>query len=119
MADGDARATGTPRVALDITGPGVMNVTAPLGQACSGSVPRFTISSCLDETAATRGQLRQMKGQSAAAATVCDGSEKAHCTGPDHALLDRERLNVSVARTRPKHIHVQIGPKKEPAQSLL
>ena len=67
MADGYARATGTPGVAYLITGPGLTNALTPLGQAYSDSVPVLAISSCLDETAATRGQLHQMRDQRAAA----------------------------------------------------
>ena len=70
MADGYARASGTPGVCYVITGPGLTNIMTPMGQAYSDSVALLVISSCLDETAATRGQLHQMKDQCAAAATV-------------------------------------------------
>ncbi|MEX0312166.1 MAG: thiamine pyrophosphate-binding protein, partial [Tateyamaria sp.] len=76
MADGYARATGKPGVAYVITGPGLTNIMTPMGQAYSDSVPMLVISSCLDETAATKGQLHQMKDQRAAAETVCDWSEE-------------------------------------------
>lgn len=60
MADGYARATGRPGVCYVITGPGLTNILTPMGQAASDSVPMLVISSCLDETAARKGQLHQM-----------------------------------------------------------
>ena len=59
MADGYARASGKPGVAYVITGPGLCNIMTPMGQAFSDSVSMLVLSSCLDETAARRGQLHQ------------------------------------------------------------
>ncbi|MFV2053423.1 5-guanidino-2-oxopentanoate decarboxylase [Aliiroseovarius sp. YM-037] len=108
MADGYARAAGRPGVAYVITGPGVCNIMTPMGQAYSDSVPMLVISSCLDETAATRGQLHQMKDQRAAAETVCDWSEEARTAKAAYQLIDRALLEFDVARPRPKHIQVPI-----------
>ncbi len=44
MADGYARASGKPGVCFVITGPGITNITTPLGQAFSDSVPMLVIS---------------------------------------------------------------------------
>ena len=74
MADGYARASGKPGVAYVITGPGLCNIMTPMGQAFSDSVSMLVLSSCLDETAARRGQLHQMLDQEAAAGSVCDWS---------------------------------------------
>ncbi|NND42458.1 MAG: acetolactate synthase isozyme1 large subunit, partial [Silicimonas sp.] len=63
MADGYARATGRPGVCFVISGPGLTNIMTPMGQAYSDSVPMLVISTCLDESAAKRGQLHQMKDQ--------------------------------------------------------
>ncbi|WP_298843777.1 thiamine pyrophosphate-binding protein [uncultured Roseobacter sp.] len=109
MADGYARATGNPGVAYVITGPGVCNVMTPMGQAYSDSVPLLVISSCLDETAATRGQLHQMKDQRIAAATVCDWSEEARTAEAAYALIDRALGEFALQRPRSKHIQVPIG----------
>ncbi|MEQ3754561.1 MAG: thiamine pyrophosphate-binding protein, partial [Planktomarina sp.] len=67
MADGYARASGKPGVAYVITGPGLCNIMTAMGQAYSDSVSMLVLSSCLDETAARRGQLHQMLDQEAAA----------------------------------------------------
>jgi len=110
MADGYARATGRPGVAYVITGPGLTNIMTPMGQAYSDSVPVLVISSCLDETAATRGQLHQMKDQRAAADTVCDWSEEARTAQAAYGLIDRAFVEFrSSRRMRPKHIQVPIS----------
>ncbi|MEM9870973.1 MAG: thiamine pyrophosphate-binding protein [Pseudomonadota bacterium] len=109
MADGYARATGKPGVAYVITGPGLTNIMTPMGQANSDSVPMLVISSCLDETAATKGQLHQMKDQRAAAETVCDWSEEARSAQAAYALINRAFMEFHTARRRPKHIQVPIA----------
>ncbi|MEM6942071.1 MAG: thiamine pyrophosphate-binding protein, partial [Pseudomonadota bacterium] len=109
MADGYARATGRPGVCYVITGPGLCNVMTPLGQAYSDSVPVLCISSCLDETAATKGQLHQMKDQRAAAETVCDWSEEARTAEATYQLIDRALIEFETMRPRPKAIHVPIA----------
>jgi acetolactate synthase-1/2/3 large subunit/5-guanidino-2-oxopentanoate decarboxylase len=109
MADGYARATGKPGVAYVITGPGVCNVMTPMGQAYSDSVPVLVLSSCLDETAAKRGQLHQMKDQEIAAGTVCDWSETAHSAEAAYSLVDRALTEFKTARQRAKHIQVPIA----------
>lgn len=109
MADGYARATGRPGIAYVITGPGLCNIMTPMGQAYSDSVPMLVISSCLDETAARRGQLHQMKDQRAAAATVCDWSEEARTADAAYGLIDRAFAEFEMARPRAKHIQVPIS----------
>ena len=109
MADGYARATGKPGVAYVITGPGLTNIMTPMGQAYSDSVPMLVISSCLEETAATHGQLHQMKDQRAAAETVCDWSAEARTADAAYALIDRALLEFETRRKRPKHVQVPSG----------
>lgn len=121
MADGYARASGKPGVAYVITGPGLCNIMTPMGQAYSDSVPMLVISSCLDETAARRGQLHQMKDQRAAAETVCDWSQEARTPQAAYTLINRAFEEMQNTRPRPKHIQVPIAaleaaaPPPEPA----
>jgi 5-guanidino-2-oxopentanoate decarboxylase len=117
MADGYARATGTPGVAYVITGPGVCNVMTPMGQAYSDSVPVLVLSSCLDETAAKRGQLHQMKDQEIAAGTVCDWSETAQTAHAAYTLVDRALTEFKTKRKRSKHIQVPIAALQAQAVS--
>lgn len=116
MADGYARASGKPGVAYVITGPGLCNIMTPMGQAYSDSVPILVISSCLDETAAQRGQLHQMKDQEAAAATVCDWSHTGHSARAAYALVDRAFQEFATARARSKHIQVPIAQLEADAE---
>ncbi len=115
MADGYARATGRPGVALVISGPGLTNIMTPMGQAYADSVPMLVISSCLDETAATRGQLHQMRDQRGAAATVCAWSEEARTAGAAYALIDRALSEFATLRPRPRHVQVPIQVLRAPA----
>ncbi|QGY00304.1 acetolactate synthase isozyme1 large subunit [Roseovarius faecimaris] len=108
MADGYARASGKPGVAYVITGPGLCNIMTPMGQAYSDSVPVLVISSCLDETAARRGQLHQMLDQEGAARTVCDWSYEARTAGAAYQLIDRALAEFAGTRPRTKHIQVPI-----------
>ncbi|MEM6372584.1 MAG: thiamine pyrophosphate-binding protein [Pseudomonadota bacterium] len=117
MADGYARATGKPGVAYVITGPGLCNIMTPMGQAYSDSVPMLVISSCLDETAAKRGQLHQMKDQRAAAETVCDWSQEARTAQAAYALIDRAFVEMKTQRPRSKHIQVPIGVLEATAEA--
>ncbi len=118
MADGYARATGKPGVAYVITGPGLCNIMTPMGQAYSDSVPMLVISSCLDETAAKRGQLHQMKDQEGAARTVCDWSETARTAEAAYGLIDRAFGEFKVRRKRPKSLVVPINVLEGQAKSF-
>ncbi len=115
MADGYARASGKPGVAYIITGPGLCNIMTPLGQAYSDSVPVLAISSCLDETAARRGQLHQMLDQEAAGACVCEWSLEARDAESAYALIDRALTEFAAGRPRPRHIQVPIRALEAPA----
>ncbi len=118
MADGYARATGKPGVCYVITGPGLCNIMTPMGQAYSDSVPMLVISSCLDETAATRGQLHQMKDQEGAARAVCDWSETARTADAAYGLIDRALGEFSTLRKRPKSLVVPINLLEKTAGSF-
>lgn len=109
MADGYARATGKVGVVYVISGPGLCNIMTPMGQAYSDSVPMLVISSVLDETAAKRGQLHQMKDQEGAAATVCDWSETARTAEATYHLIDRALMQMVSGVPSPKHIQVPIA----------
>lgn len=66
MADGYARATGKPGVALIITGPGITNVSTPVGEAYADSSPVVIISSQVERPYAgkMRGNLHDISNQS-------------------------------------------------------
>ena len=115
MADGYARASGKPGVAYVITGPGLCNIMTAMGQAYSDSVSMLVLSSCLDETAARRGQLHQMLDQEGAAGTVCDWSYQANNAEAVYDLIGRAMLEFESQRPRSKHIQVPIAQLEGPA----
>jgi len=114
MADGYARASTKPGICYLITGPGLSNALTALGQAWSDSVPVLALSSCLDETAAHRGQLHQMRDQRAAAGTVCAWSQEARSATAAYALVDRALGEFTSGRPRPCHIQVPINLLGQP-----
>ncbi len=67
MADGYARATGRPGVCYVITGAGVTNITTPMGEAYSDSVPVLVISPVNppDGGGYNRGRLHEITDQAA------------------------------------------------------
>jgi acetolactate synthase-1/2/3 large subunit/5-guanidino-2-oxopentanoate decarboxylase len=110
MADGYARATGQPGVCFVISGPGLTNIMTPIGQAYSDSVPMLVFATVLDETAARRGQLHQMRDQEGAGRTVADWSETARTPEAAYGLVDRAFTEFELGARRPKVIHCPIGP---------
>ena len=109
MADGYARASGKPGVAFTISGPGLTNILTPVGQAYSDSVPMLVIATVLDETAAKRGQLHQMKDQEGAGKTVAEWSETARTPEAAYQLVDRAMIELQTKRRRPKIMNVPIA----------
>ena len=110
MADGFARATGSPGVGYVITGPGLTNIMTPMGQAFSDSVPLLVISSCLNraDLGMGRGRLHEMNDQEIAGATVCDWSKTAMDAESAFALVDRALREFETKRPRSKHIQIPI-----------
>ncbi len=110
MADGYARATGNIGVCFCITGPGMTNITTPMGQAYADSIPMLVISS-VNKTHTLgqgMGRLHELKNQSALVSGVSAFS---------HTLLSAEELPAIVARAfavfkssraRPVHIEIPI-----------
>ncbi len=108
MADGFARATGRPGVAYVITGPGLLNILTPLGQAYSDSVPVLAISSALDDRAGRKGQLHQMLDQQVAGSTVTSASDEALSPDAAFTLVERAFAAFALDRPRPRHIQIPI-----------
>ena len=122
MADGYARATGRAGIAYVITGPGLCNILTAMGQAYSDSSAVLVIASCLDETAAQRGQLHQMLDQQGAAKTVSDWAYEAKDATAAYALIDRALYEFQTQRKRTKYIQVPINALEsmaDPAPPLL
>ena len=78
-ADGYARVTGRPGVALVTTGPGVLNALAALNEAACSDVPVLLIASQIHSglLGAGRGALHEMKDQLGAFRAVVDHAARA------------------------------------------
>ncbi len=117
MADGYARATGKPGVCFTITGPGVLNILTPMGQAWSDSSNVLVIATALDvrDSAQGRGRLHEMLDQRGAAATVTKLHMRAYTPKDLRDGIARAFANFASARPRPAYIEIPLDILKEDA----
>ena len=121
MADGYARATGKPGVCFVITGPGLTNITTPMGQAYSESIPMLVISSVSNRRHLHRGlgQLHEMPDQQAMAAGVSAFSHTLHDLAELPAVLAEAFAVFNSSRPRPVHIEIPLDLwDQSPPQSV-
>lgn len=119
MADGFARATGEPAVALVITGPGVTNVATPIGQAYTDSSPVFVLSSNVqrDHLDMMRGNLHDLKDQRAIMRAVTKWNDRA--IEPEDVPLKVAEAYAEMmhGRRMPVHLEIPIDVLDMPAVS--
>ena len=108
MADGYARATGRPGVALVITGPGLANAATPIGQAYSDSVPMLVLATCHDDSTTWRARLHEAKDQTQFGAAIADWCETAQTAQEAYGLIDRAFAEFTTMRPRPKIIQLPL-----------
>jgi 5-guanidino-2-oxopentanoate decarboxylase len=110
MADGYARVSGKPGVCFTITGPGLLNILTPLGQAWSDSSPVYVISSALDvkDGAQGRGRLHEMQNQRQAAASVTSQSVIAHTPKDVRDGVAAAFAAFSSSRPRPAYLELPL-----------
>ena len=110
MADGYARTTGQPGVCFVITGAGVTNITTPLGEAFSDSVPLLVISPVnpLDGGGYNQGRLHEITDQSAVTAPLTALSATAHSVSDIPDLIARAFSVFSSERPAPVHLNVPL-----------
>jgi len=91
-ADGYARVSGQPGVAITTTGPAVLNIAAAVGQACSDSVPVLVVSPGLPlrHPALPSGFLHEMRGSQRLA--------MAQVAALSHRVSSVAEIGVAVAR---------------------
>ena len=108
MADGYARSTGRPGVALTISGPGVTNAATALGQAFADSVPLLLISSDADSRSLGKGwgMLHEVTDLNAVTRPLTAFSACARCPEDVPELIARAFAVFSSQRPRPVHISV-------------
>ena len=108
MADGYGRRTGTPGVALVITGPGLTNIATAMGEAFHDSVPMLVISSQLPRSIADQGTgyLHELRDSTLLARSVAKESRRV-----PNARLIADYLTAAYALStdgRPGPVHVEI-----------
>ena len=108
MADGYARASGRPGVALVITGPGVTNTITPMAQARADSIPMLVISSVnrSDTLGKGFGHLHELPDQRGLMEKVALFSQRV--TEPEELPETLARAFAAFASGRPGPVHIEI-----------
>ena len=119
MADGYARASGKPGVALVITGPGVTNIATPIGEAYTDSSPVMVLSSnCprpyLD---AMRGNLHDLKDQMGVMAAVTKWNTRVMSPDDVTTAVAEGFRQMGTGRPAPVHIEIPLDVLDEAATS--
>jgi 5-guanidino-2-oxopentanoate decarboxylase len=116
-ADGYARASGRPGVAVTTAGPALLNIAAAAGQAQSDSIPLLVVSPGMPRAhpAASVGYLHEMPSQQRAFSGVVERSVRVM----SHAELGRELAGAFAAfrsqRPRARHVEVPLDLLAEAA----
>ncbi len=119
MADGYARVSGKPGVALVITGPGLTNALTAMAQARADSVPMLVISGVNRRASLGKGlgRLHELPDQQAMAATLCPSRRigEAEAVGP---ALDWAFGEMARGRPGPVHLEVPVDVMGLPCPAL-
>lgn len=117
MADGYARATGKPGVCFTITGPGLLNILTPMGQAWSDSSNVLVLSTALDirDSAQGRGRLHEMINQFEAAKAVTSFAARAYTAKDVQNAIAASFARFASARPRPAYLELPLDLLNEPA----
>ena len=116
MADGYARTSGKPGVALVISGPGVTNAATPLGQSYADSIPVLLLSSEASGRSIGKGWgvLHEVTEQKAVTAPLTALSATAHTPQDVPDLMAQAFSIFSGERPRPVHISIPIDVLAQP-----
>ena len=108
MADGYARASGRPGVAVIITGPGITNVATAVGEAYTDSSPVFVLSSNVERAYVDdmRGSLHDLKDQLGVMAAVTQWNTRV--TDPNRVSATVSEAMQRLGSGRPLPVHVEI-----------
>jgi thiamine pyrophosphate-dependent acetolactate synthase large subunit-like protein len=109
-ADGYARASGRPGVAVVTTGPALLNAAAAVGQAYSDSVPVLVVSPGLPlrHPATGNGLLHEMKSQGTALAAVAATSLRPTSVSEIPTAVAQAFTIMTAGRPRPVHLEVPL-----------
>ena len=110
MADGYARVTGKPGVALVVPGPGVQNASAALGTAYSASSPVLLLAGQVESfnVGQDRGALHEINDQQDTIRPITKWCQRAH-TVPEIAPAIQEAMR-QMRHGRPRPTEVEVSP---------
>ncbi|MCX7622826.1 MAG: thiamine pyrophosphate-binding protein, partial [Thermomicrobium sp.] len=110
MADGYARVSGKPGVAIVITGPGVTNIATALGEAYADSSPVVVIASNVEQPwqGQMLGHLHDCKDQLGIVRALTAWAERARRVSEVPALLREAYARALGGRPRPTHVEVPL-----------
>lgn len=110
MADGYARVSGKPGVALVITGPGLTNILTPMAQALADSVPMLVLSgvNALPSLGCGDGHLHELPDQQAVAGAVAKLSLRVEEQDDLAPVMDRVFAGFAKDRPGPAHIEIPL-----------
>ena len=116
MADGYARGTRRPGVALVISGPGVTNALTAIGQSWADSIPVLLLSSETDSSTHGKGwgALHEIPDQRAVTAQLTALSTRAKSPEDVPELIGQAFGVFSSQRHRPVHISIPIDVLAQP-----
>lgn len=114
-ADGYARTTGRPGVAVVTSGPAVLNAAAAVGQAYSDSVPVLLVSPGLPlrHPGLGNGLLHETRDQGAALAAVAAASIRAASVAEIPIAVAQAFATMTAGRPRPVHLEVPLDVLSE------
>ena len=110
MADGYARATGRPGVALIITGPGLTNVSTPIGEAYADSSPVLVVSAenPKGDVAKMRGHLHDLHDQLGLMSHLTKWNTQADDPAAVPAAINEAFAQMNTGRPRPTHVQIPL-----------
>ncbi|MCA9858732.1 MAG: thiamine pyrophosphate-binding protein [Thermomicrobiales bacterium] len=110
MADGYARATGKPGVAVIITGPGVTNIATAVGEAYTDSTPLLVISSNVESPYldAMRGNLHDLKDQMGVMQAVTKWNARVADPGDVSRTMSQAFAQLESGRPLPVHVEIPL-----------
>jgi acetolactate synthase-1/2/3 large subunit len=117
MADGYARATGRPGVAIIITGPGLTNVATPVGEAYADSSPVLIVSSenARAQAGQMRGNLHDLRDQLGLMSHVTKWNTQVNDVADIPTALNEAFRQMHAGRPRPTHVQIPIDVLSESA----
>jgi thiamine pyrophosphate-dependent acetolactate synthase large subunit-like protein len=110
MADGYARVSGKPGVAIVITGPGVTNIATAIGEAYADSSPVVVIASNVEQAwqGQMLGHLHDCKDQLGIMRAVTKWADRARSVEDVPRLLRTAFAEAISGRRRPTHLEVPL-----------